>query len=179
MFVKPQVPCMSRLSLHELFFVFLQNKCVPYWPEPQSSKEVGPYVVTSESEREATDYKVRVLQIAPVDRVTSRHQPLNSLHSLISAHVAEVNISQFHFTNTFFWSIVTLFFTLSQPKHSRTIWHYQYLSWPDHGVPQEPGGVLSFLTQVHTKQAECPDAGPMIIHCRYRRAWDQKPQSTL
>uniref|UniRef100_A0A8C4F132 protein-tyrosine-phosphatase n=1 Tax=Dicentrarchus labrax TaxID=13489 RepID=A0A8C4F132_DICLA len=87
-----------------------RNKCVPYWPDLQSSKEVGPYVVTNTSEREATDYKVR-------------------------------------------------------PKLSRTIWHYQYLSWPDHGVPQEPGGVLSFLTQVNARQAESPNAGPMIIHC--------------
>lgn len=54
-----------------------------------------------------------------------------------------------------------------QPQQSRTVWHYQYLSWPDHGVPQEPGGVLSFLTQVNMKQAEYPDAGPMVIHCRY------------
>ncbi|XP_057689785.1 tyrosine-protein phosphatase non-receptor type 6 [Corythoichthys intestinalis] len=53
----------------------------------------------------------------------------------------------------------------SKPKRSRTVWHYQYLSWPDHGVPQEPGGVLSFLTQVNSKQEEYPDAGPMIIHC--------------
>uniref|UniRef100_A0A8C4GR22 protein-tyrosine-phosphatase n=1 Tax=Dicentrarchus labrax TaxID=13489 RepID=A0A8C4GR22_DICLA len=96
-----------------------RNKCVPYWPDLQSSKEVGPYVVTNTSEREATDYKVRVLEIAPVDK----------------------------------------------PKLSRTIWHYQYLSWPDHGVPQEPGGVLSFLTQVNARQAESPNAGPMIIHC--------------
>ncbi|XP_032374573.1 tyrosine-protein phosphatase non-receptor type 6 isoform X1 [Etheostoma spectabile] len=96
-----------------------RNKCVPYWPDPQSSKEVGPYVVTFQSEREAADYKIRVLEIAPVNK----------------------------------------------PKLSRTIWHYQYLSWPDHGVPQEPGAVLSFLSQVNNKQAECPDAGPMIIHC--------------
>uniref|UniRef100_A0A8P4KDG2 protein-tyrosine-phosphatase n=1 Tax=Dicentrarchus labrax TaxID=13489 RepID=A0A8P4KDG2_DICLA len=89
---------------------YVRNKCVPYWPDLQSSKEVGPYVVTNTSEREATDYKVR-------------------------------------------------------PKLSRTIWHYQYLSWPDHGVPQEPGGVLSFLTQVNARQAESPNAGPMIIHC--------------
>uniref|UniRef100_A0A7N8Y224 protein-tyrosine-phosphatase n=1 Tax=Mastacembelus armatus TaxID=205130 RepID=A0A7N8Y224_9TELE len=87
-----------------------RNKCVPYWPDLQSSKEVGPYVVTCDSEREAADYKVR-------------------------------------------------------PKRSRQIWHYQYLSWPDHGVPQEPGAVLSFLTQVNAKQAEYPDSGPMIIHC--------------
>lgn len=59
------------------------------------------------------------------------------------------------------------FFSPVQPKQIRTVWHYQYMSWPDHGVPQEPGGVLSFLTQVNAKQSEFPDAGPMIIHCRY------------
>ncbi|XP_063734374.1 tyrosine-protein phosphatase non-receptor type 6 isoform X2 [Eleginops maclovinus] len=96
-----------------------RNKCVPYWPDPQTSKEYGPYVVTLTSDREATDYKIRVLEIALVDK----------------------------------------------PKLSRTIWHYQYMSWPDHGVPQEPGGVLSFLNQVNSKQADYPDAGPMIIHC--------------
>lgn len=96
-----------------------RNKCVPYWPELQGSKDVGSFVVSCRSEREAADYKVRVLEIAPMDK----------------------------------------------PKQSRTVWHYQYLSWPDHGVPQEPGGVLSFLTQVNGKQAEYPKAGPMIIHC--------------
>uniref|UniRef100_A0A667X6N1 protein-tyrosine-phosphatase n=1 Tax=Myripristis murdjan TaxID=586833 RepID=A0A667X6N1_9TELE len=96
-----------------------RNKCVPYWPDEDSSKEVGPYVVTSKSERDASDYKVRILEIAP----------------------------------------------LNESKSSRVIWHYQYLSWPDHGVPQEPGGVLSFLTQVNSKQAEFRDVGPMIIHC--------------
>lgn len=96
-----------------------RNKCVPYWPDTECSKEVGPYVVSCESEIEASDYKLRVLEIAPMD----------------------------------------------MPQLSRTIWHFQYLSWPDHGVPQEPGGVLSFLEQVNTKQAEIPTAGPMIIHC--------------
>ncbi|XP_049439580.1 tyrosine-protein phosphatase non-receptor type 6 isoform X1 [Epinephelus fuscoguttatus] len=96
-----------------------RNKCVPYWPDSESTKEVGAYIVSTVSEREAADYKVRVLEIAPMD----------------------------------------------QPKHSRTIWHYQYMSWPDHGVPQEPGAVLSFLSQVNSKQEEFPDAGPMIIHC--------------
>ncbi|XP_037532531.1 tyrosine-protein phosphatase non-receptor type 6 [Nematolebias whitei] len=96
-----------------------RNKCVPYWSEVHGSKEVGAYVVSCVSEREAADYKVRVLEIAPVNK----------------------------------------------PNLSRTVWHYQYLSWPDHGVPQEPGGVISFVTQVNTKQAEFPDAGPMIIHC--------------
>ncbi|KAM6967733.1 tyrosine-protein phosphatase non-receptor type 6 [Aplochiton taeniatus] len=96
-----------------------RNKCAPYWPEPNSMAERGNYVVTCVSERDATDYKARILEVAPKD----------------------------------------------QSDSPRTIWHYQFLSWPDHGVPQEPGGVLSFLDQVNCKQANFPDAGPMIIHC--------------
>ncbi|XP_041038509.1 tyrosine-protein phosphatase non-receptor type 6-like, partial [Carcharodon carcharias] len=47
----------------------------------------------------------------------------------------------------------------------RKIFHYQYLSWPDHGVPSEPGGVLSFLEQVNNKQGEMQEAGPIVVHC--------------
>ncbi|XP_053146776.1 tyrosine-protein phosphatase non-receptor type 6 [Hemicordylus capensis] len=47
----------------------------------------------------------------------------------------------------------------------RDIWHYQYLSWPDHGVPSEPGGVLGFLDQVNQKQESIPDAGSIVVHC--------------
>uniref|UniRef100_A0A8C7RGG5 protein-tyrosine-phosphatase n=1 Tax=Oncorhynchus mykiss TaxID=8022 RepID=A0A8C7RGG5_ONCMY len=47
----------------------------------------------------------------------------------------------------------------------RYIWHYQYLSWPDHGVPNEPGGVLSFLEQVNRTQSAIPETGPIVVHC--------------
>uniref|UniRef100_A0A672LP93 protein-tyrosine-phosphatase n=1 Tax=Sinocyclocheilus grahami TaxID=75366 RepID=A0A672LP93_SINGR len=95
-----------------------RNKCVPYWPTTEGeSKEAGRYVVTLLSEKDAADYKIRVMEL------TAPHRP------------------------------------------TRTIWHYQYLSWPDHGVPQEPGGVLSFLEQVNIKQHELSSTGPMIIHC--------------
>lgn len=97
-----------------------RNKCVPYWPTTEGeSKEAGRYVVTLQTEKDAADYKVRVIEL------TAPHRK----------------------------------------EPARTIWHYQYLSWPDHGVPQEPGGVLSFLEQVNKKQQELAKAGPMIIHC--------------
>ncbi|XP_075459755.1 tyrosine-protein phosphatase non-receptor type 11-like isoform X2 [Ascaphus truei] len=48
------------------------------------------------------------------------------------------------------------------PRH---IWHYQYLSWPDHGVPNEPGGVLSFLEQINTAQQCTEQSGPLVVHC--------------
>ncbi|XP_018973704.2 tyrosine-protein phosphatase non-receptor type 6-like [Cyprinus carpio] len=97
-----------------------RNKCVPYWPTTEGeSKDVGRYVVTLLSEKDAADYKVRVMEL------TAPHRK----------------------------------------EPARTIWHYQYLSWPDHGVPQEPGGVLSFLEQVNIKQNEMSSTGPTIIHC--------------
>ncbi|XP_034266893.1 tyrosine-protein phosphatase non-receptor type 6 isoform X1 [Pantherophis guttatus] len=47
----------------------------------------------------------------------------------------------------------------------RDIWHYQYLSWPDHGVPSEPGGILNFLDELNRMQESVPRAGPIIVHC--------------
>lgn len=68
-------------------FIFVQNKCVPYWPELQGTKEVGRYVVSCESEREAGDFKIRVMEIAPLDQVTYKHQTLTSPHFFISVHL--------------------------------------------------------------------------------------------
>ncbi|XP_011474970.1 tyrosine-protein phosphatase non-receptor type 11 isoform X1 [Oryzias latipes] len=47
----------------------------------------------------------------------------------------------------------------------RYIWHYQYLSWPDHGVPNEPGGVLWFLEEINRTQNSVKEAGPIVVHC--------------
>ena len=49
--------------------------------------------------------------------------------------------------------------------------HYQYFSWPDHGVPAEPTGVLSFLEEVNRTQSSMPGAGPLVVHCRCDRGW--------
>uniref|UniRef100_A0A665W3S5 protein-tyrosine-phosphatase n=1 Tax=Echeneis naucrates TaxID=173247 RepID=A0A665W3S5_ECHNA len=54
---------------------------------------------------------------------------------------------------------------LDRKEPVRYIWHYQYLSWPDHGVPNEPGGVLWFLEEVNRTQSTIPDTGPIIVHC--------------
>ncbi|XP_008567914.1 PREDICTED: tyrosine-protein phosphatase non-receptor type 11-like [Galeopterus variegatus] len=53
-----------------------------------------------------------------------------------------------------------------QEEPPRTVKHYQYFSWPDHGVPAEPAGVLGFLDEVNRAQSSVPEAGPMVVHCR-------------
>uniref|UniRef100_A0A8C8WK04 protein-tyrosine-phosphatase n=1 Tax=Panthera leo TaxID=9689 RepID=A0A8C8WK04_PANLE len=98
---------------------YVKNKCVPYWPEVGAQRVYGPYTVTNCGEHDTAEYKLRTLQVSPLDN-----------GDLV-----------------------------------REIWHYQYLSWPDHGVPSEPGGVLSFLDQINQRQESLPHAGPIIVHC--------------
>ncbi|XP_017266898.1 tyrosine-protein phosphatase non-receptor type 11b isoform X1 [Kryptolebias marmoratus] len=54
---------------------------------------------------------------------------------------------------------------LDRKEPLRYIWHFQYLSWPDHGVPNEPGGVLWFLEEVNRTQSTIKDTGPIVVHC--------------
>ncbi|XP_026537341.1 tyrosine-protein phosphatase non-receptor type 11-like [Notechis scutatus] len=52
-----------------------------------------------------------------------------------------------------------------QEERPRKIKHFQYFSWPDHGVPNEPGGVLSFLDQINKAHRSIPESGPIVVHC--------------
>ncbi|XP_075882655.1 tyrosine-protein phosphatase non-receptor type 11b isoform X2 [Nelusetta ayraudi] len=54
---------------------------------------------------------------------------------------------------------------LDRKEPLRYMWHFQYLSWPDHGVPDKPGGVLWFLEEVNRTQSSIPDTGPIVVHC--------------
>ncbi|GBM95823.1 Tyrosine-protein phosphatase non-receptor type 11 [Araneus ventricosus] len=48
---------------------------------------------------------------------------------------------------------------------TRTIYHYHFTAWPDHGVPSDPGCVLNFLHDVNHRQESVAQAGPIIVHC--------------
>ncbi|KAF2360951.1 PTP type protein phosphatase [Trinorchestia longiramus] len=49
---------------------------------------------------------------------------------------------------------------------SRTVYHYHFTAWPDHGVPSDPGCVLNFLHDVNKRQDELlGPRGPIIVHC--------------
>ncbi|XP_017492154.1 PREDICTED: tyrosine-protein phosphatase corkscrew-like, partial [Rhagoletis zephyria] len=54
-----------------------------------------------------------------------------------------------------------------ETTETRTIYHYHFTAWPDHGVPADPGCVLNFLHEVNRKQGSLDEArvGPIVVHC--------------
>ncbi len=63
-------PCCKCNSSFSCYTLPLQNKCVPYWPTTEGeSKEAGRYVVTLRTEKDAADYKVRVIELTAPHRV--------------------------------------------------------------------------------------------------------------
>lgn len=50
-------------------------------------------------------------------------------------------------------------------SEKREVRQFQFTAWPDHGVPEYPTPFLAFLRRVKT--CNPPDAGPVVVHCRY------------
>ena len=58
----------------------------------------------------------------------------------------------------------------TKTQRVRHIYHYYFMSWPDHGVPAQPGPVLAYMEDINKQQlllASHDDVGPMIVHCRF------------
>lgn len=49
-------------------------------------------------------------------------------------------------------------------NEKREVRQFQFMAWPDHGVPEYPTPILAFLRRVKTCNPS--DAGPMVVHCR-------------
>lgn len=55
-----------------------------------------------------------------------------------------------------------------EPEAKRTIYHFHFTAWPDHGVPSEPGRVLNILLDVNFRLQQImtgPDPPPQVVVC--------------
>lgn len=62
-------------------------------------------------------------------------------------------------------------FDVSDKDTCRIIYQYQYTSWPDHGTPQDPNGVLTFIEDINRRmyriaqEKDAPEHNVLCVHC--------------
>lgn len=61
------------------------------------------------------------------------------------------------------YSVRTFAIYKNGSSEKREVRQFQFMAWPDHGVPEYPTPILAFLRRVKT--CNPPDAGPMVVHC--------------
>ncbi|XP_017335022.1 protein tyrosine phosphatase receptor type Fa isoform X4 [Ictalurus punctatus] len=61
------------------------------------------------------------------------------------------------------YSVRTFTMYKSGSSEKREVRQFQFMVWPDHGVPEYPTPILAFMRRVKT--CNPPDAGPMVVHC--------------
>lgn len=75
-------------------------------------------------------------------------------------------------SETCFENYILREFDLSDDKdHCKIIYQYQFTTWPDHGTPEEPDGVLAFVAEVNRRMAQVrneanpPEQNVLCVHC--------------
>ncbi|XP_049603598.1 receptor-type tyrosine-protein phosphatase F isoform X10 [Syngnathus scovelli] len=61
------------------------------------------------------------------------------------------------------YSVRTFALYKNGSNEKRELRQFQFMAWPDHGVPEYPTPILAFLRRV--KASNPLDAGPMVVHC--------------
>ncbi|XP_053742934.1 protein tyrosine phosphatase receptor type Fa isoform X1 [Synchiropus splendidus] len=61
------------------------------------------------------------------------------------------------------YSVRTFALYKNGSSEKREVRQFQFMAWPDHGVPEYPTPTLAFLRRI--KACNPPDAGPMMVHC--------------
>jgi protein tyrosine phosphatase len=73
----------------------------------------------------------------------------------------DIEVSKVSEKNSPNWDIRE--FTMQYSKQTRNVKQFQFTTWPDMGVPEEPSIVVDFVRFVRAQQPA--DAGPMVVHC--------------
>ncbi|XP_065845545.1 tyrosine-protein phosphatase non-receptor type 21-like [Oscarella lobularis] len=90
---------------------------------------------------------------------------------------SEVTHGNFHISSEYFndtGTTITRGFILKHTptQEARTIWHLQFVGWPDHGVPRDPESFLAFIDEIDTLRRHANNTSedpsldpPTVVHC--------------
>lgn len=56
--------------------------------------------------------------------------------------------------------------TDARDGQSRTVRQFQFIDWPEQGVPKSGEGFIDFIGQVHKTKEQFGQDGPISVHCR-------------
>lgn len=93
-----------------------------------------------------------------------------AMYTVRTFQVHHTRVIMIYYTYNFcvFIFLNNLFFKAKKKKNmplGRTIYQYHYTNWPDHGTPDHPLPILSFVNK--SAGANPTEAGPIVVHCRY------------
>ena len=79
----------------------------------------------------------------------------------------DIRVTLMHTVQLTEFTIRTMTLKHANNTEQRTVNQYHYTVWPDHGVPECPSSLLTFVRKA--SRANPPDAGPMISYLIFRR----------
>uniref|UniRef100_A0A7E4UZT9 protein-tyrosine-phosphatase n=1 Tax=Panagrellus redivivus TaxID=6233 RepID=A0A7E4UZT9_PANRE len=84
-------------------------------------------------------------------------QPVSVAETLYVEPIAEYNMPQY--------MLREFKVTDRHTGQTRTIRHFQFVEWPENGVPKSAVEFLDFVGQVHNTKRQFGDSGPITVHC--------------
>lgn len=136
----------------------MQIKCAQYWPSPDRETEIfDEFIVKLSSEDQCPDYTIRHLSISNVSlrapRVHRQHNAVSVLTGQCTCMFSDLPVCR--------WSCLQK----KEKNSEREVTHIQFMSWPDHGVPEEAQLLLKLRRRVNAFKNFF--SGPIVVHCRY------------
>lgn len=123
-----------------------KRKCAQYWPEEDSATVTfDQYTITSSKDKvqSCESYDVRTLQLSFKVRAGTIQVVFSSLRGFV--------------------------FVPSPQGKERTLVHFQFLAWPDYGIPSSGSSITRLIFAVRSAQKRLSHGSsamaPVVVHC--------------
>jgi tyrosine-protein phosphatase non-receptor type 9 len=122
-----------------------KRKCAQYWPESDTgSAKHGHYAISVAGVQSCVGYDARTLTLTFKVYCSRRRRGMHEGRGFIESFFPTVQGAE------------------------RTVMHFQFLAWPDYGIPSSGSSILDLIFAVreaqtkHSVRGTCP---PIVVHC--------------